>query len=1699
MTGPLNFDFEKLRNPSLPAEDEGQAGPLGLDLIGKLRSGVKTPTETGTELVQKFESDQIASVGEPQVQQFDPNLLRRREAQPGGTLPPHDYSKSAFISGEPSFAETVGISRQPFSAVTPGLVGGEHRAERLQREQEEYLRSPEKIAADLENTARIEAAPTGFANVRQKLASMRLFTDRSIVEFDNGNSSGFHVGVPIAHPIETAKELVVGLPRFFLDLVRKPAALVTDLTQGGKYLLPEEKSQYVRETIANYTGLLFGFGVGRTFTGAVVGRDLLRVGVASAERAGIAVPTGELELIAQTTPRALALESTIPGKIATGVVEGVAGGGFIGAASGQTPEEARNLAATYALMALPAGVAFEAIAGRIRRTELGPLGTAAVDAHNLSIIRQTQAASDHSLLNAANSFLALKNANDLAEAAHQANLDRPVVVQGVSRYKPTGGELIHQRPDGLMDITFGGVPEITSPVLQRYQSPDVALGSKLSEDIFDPGHLDPETGAPALVAKAGSVITPQTLAEINAAGYERIRTDKGWIALEKTVKSEPPLFVAETSPTISVPVAEVERAIEARDPGLVRQALYQLQKAMDDQKIDYPPLDPLDAKTTLEQITTWLRDVKRDHMTVRRGTEADRLVSEPGYRVGDVVEDRPGVTEPIGAARRTEAEAMYQVGGFFPHEIVGFLGNDYHYVEPVISSKGALEGHRIADANGNIVEVPWDQLRHGPDMAVNSFLFDKPQAQKALVEDFRRYLRKTTGEEAVPNKPFSDMVREYADSKNFGPAMIAPLVRFLSDEYGKILRNEALSPAEKVSYNRLVREASNYRKESAANLVDAATSSGMYIERQNGAIIIRESDTGAYLELAHSPEEALKFIQNVVEERGADFTPGSLPDGVSRGLIPVPPPPNGPHTSAFNPHENGWFGDLRDLFNVSRLGTKFTGMRQIMISLDNQLGTQFFSEVYQPLQVAHLRKFASMYKDMLRVAETSKLARGLTPDQLEQVTTSVETMHPEDMIHAGGLFQRAFTPRELEGAKWFIENKIDVRKAFQYYRGLKNLEFKKRFRVQPEAEKINAVHRLQASLNMDEAHIEAARIIGKVLQINKPGELSIYGITRLAEAVMDGHLRPDDYVARHFPPADTEAGIKMRQVREEVRSHFADLADRFDIPDEQRLGGYFAHLRNFKNDEIVPGRDGAPIYTSELLRTGEMSEYDRDPISVLARYVNMGYSNRFTKSALDHAYEYINMETARMTDPAHGDYVKRLLTENYVNELRGIPHASSSFAEKILNKILDRMKVKSDVSVRRDIVNTWLSLSSSATIGFRPMQGIRDFHNFSSTYYARFGAERLGDLYTIMARVTPQELEQAGIIAKAQIGESVPAAFAREGTIPTLAPVSVLTAQERLQNSIAARTAPFRMAIQKTADAGIVWGLQHNVYQWAHAASYLETSTRALSELNKLATLEYGTGDAAKAKAYDRLFINSYDPPVAAHFDRLVTDGKFKEAADFLGRATSFETVSIFGLANHPAGWGTNVGRMFGQFGNWPVWARTALTRMMSRGTAKERAGVAVRWGISQGALAAASATLGLNLNSWYLPTAAPLVSAGQHLAAAADAYDDDQTRELQQAAASIVLGVPGSTLYRGGPALDVVLKAVAAGSAYPQAEREAARALTQLPLLLAPGTFLARDIYEGAKIAENGDSPVSAWLRAFGIRSTPDESLLNPGGITLE
>ena len=1639
-----------------------------------------SPAKTGAAaLVDKMNEDDRVRRGITKEQQdefiksLSPSPVQLEpESVVGNLTPAQDVT--AQQNRPETAAEIEGGSRQ---------FSGEGRADFLRRTADERKLNSDIVAQyqAAHNTVSSREDEGWWGKLKKNLGNMRLLSGSNVVSFSQtpgGIDIGqvFRLGEQITAP--TIGEALEGHPiqgfKNFLEIggnfakamadpfVLQPAALIWNAASGEDYLLPEERNAYIRSTVANYAGLAVGYEMGRVVSGT-------RTAILTAGRESIEqIPTVELAALGRKN-----VLSGFRSRLWKGSIEGAAGGATTGVIEGHNPEESANLAVSYGLMALPFGLAFEALhaaKGHI----VGDFTPATVDesvrstARDMSYLRTLQATKDNAATRSVASVFALSTQQDLGNAMALVGLisEEPMIVSdiegGVNRKLFENSDVsefgaLHHRPDGKTDMLL----------MRDLESEDVpseatSRSQPMRQHGMRMGDIEP-SGAHFSEPGASTYYDPD---RPDAAFYEY---PDAQIADVSDPATRTQLLTHQLSNTTDpAKQAEITELLNDTDVALTYKEVEELglaesARALGNDGIRFFEQDDLEHPTT---VNIWNVD------KIKRISKDEALSPQTETFGGIAITHHPPKNTRF-------SKTFFAQTGFLPDQTVSFLGQDYTYRGPIFE-KAQLTGHTIADAAGVEYEVPWNMLQRGSDVLVSPVEFDRHRAANALYKDFKQTVNQLfdpdgkLNPDAVPDQPFEKLIASYIEKRKLAPPDALALRDFLEERLANDLVRQSLSPTERASYQRLLRENAQNKAEHPHDLADMATSAGMLIERPGGSsIVIRDAETGEMLWGGPLTNQSIEhLILNSGRANGVNLDGnGAVPPSIGKGVMAAPPPPNGPHTAPYAFVQDGVLRRFSHWFNTATKGRYFTGIRQYMIGLDATLGTRFAAEVWYPNQVAFTRKFSLMRPDLEVAQKISEFARGMSKEELEHVTTLMETMAPEDMVKLGGLFRgRAFTDREISGAAWFVDNRIDIQKAFDYRRALMELE-----RDYGDSPAINdAVRKLQAMMNVDERHVEAARVIGRVLDINTPGELSIYGITRLANAMMNGEVSP----ARYAELNELHKTPKVTKLADMIREQMDKLADKFDIPEETRLNGYFAHLRDYGDDIPVVNENGIPVFVSDLLRTGERDAYERDPINMLVRYTNSGYNARYTKDAWENASNYVDntlrdLSRKGVIDRSDARVIRGMLKDNYLHDLRGIPGNSTKFAQNFFNKFLDRLGIKTSVDVRKDLVNTALSLSSSATIGFRPMQGIRDLQNFASIFYSRFGESRTADMLSIIARYKPEDLVAMGIISESFPGEGATSALHREGLIPTVGAIRVLTPEEQALTGLNARLSATRQAIQKTGELGIKWGLQHNVYQWAHAASFLEGYTRTLKTLNDMTQSELG-GAAAKRAAYKKLKIDTYDPPVAQEFDRLVTAGNFEEAAKFMGHTNSFETVSVFGLANHPAGWASNTGRLLGQFGSWPVWARSQLMRMIGRGTMKNRVAAGARFAMSQGALKATSWAMGFNLSSWYL--------------------------------------LPGAFGFRGGPLATSVLNELnyIGGDERQQSvvhsftdlvngdfSKSDGSFLARQFMLGIPGSYAARDIYEASQMAAQGVNPISAAARMFGVRSTGNPSMLNPYGVT--
>jgi hypothetical protein len=855
---------------------------------------------------------------------------------------------------------------------------------------------------------------------------------------------------------------------------------------------------------------------------------------------------------------------------------------------------------------------------------------------------------------------------------------------------------------------------------------------------------------------------------------------------------------------------------------------------------------------------------------------------------------------------------------------------------------------------------------------------------------------------------------------------------------------------EREVYSRLMTEAEKEHDRISKDLVKSANANGYTVEREGSYISLRDGETNVRLPQRFlTSDEALAFVNDAGRPKGIDLDGGGNntipPSAVVPNGMPAPDPAPRLWEVPHQFHPNSTIDKIMSLMDT--VAPWATPKRAFMVALDNTFKTRFYDQVYLPLQTAHMKTMAVMRPFMKQLKDVESILRkeGTDRERWQVISQYRESMAPQEVID--NLFKdRKLTSAEQDYANKLATNKIDISNVYSYRRavGEMNKGFQSELadlqaqinqtqdpmqlsKLRKNLDDLHRSHQVdlqgaRTAFNIDEKHQKAVDMFDEIVKRNV-NEVSLNGVTRLASAIMGNEKsRPQFAAENKMTSGELEAARKIDALYHAVAEHHGI---------DERLTQYLNHFRKYTElpdatpaalrKQVLKGAmKDTPQLASELIRSGEMNVYEMDPINAMYQYINTTFKNRYFnpvwKDAVNAATEHLNQI------PKGRDKAAQVINE-YIQGLRGVPASTDQLAQTALNEFFNKMKVDLHPDLQRDIVSTWLAAQSGAFLGFRVAQGVRDFTQFSKIYYSRMGTSRyLNGLKLAYER-------DANGMRRVE-------SLALEGKIPGLS-VLQFASEDEVANGMAGKAGRVKDAIFAASELGLKVSGQHNAYGLAHAIAYLDTQ-----DIAGKALLELSRGKITKEAAYKRLRMNSYDVPVAEGFDRLVTDGKFNEASEYLAQTTGAETAFLFGMQNHPYGWGTAKGRLFGSFGTWSVWDRNFLTRLAGRGTALERAGSMARLASAEMATLGAGRTLGLNIRGWYL--------------------------------------IPGM-LFGGGPAFEYTQQLEDAVGMHGSMRAEIARKqLTrvsngQVPVLsqIVPGASALSDYYKAYQLQQNRYGPV--------------------------
>lgn len=944
--------------------------------------------------------------------------------------------------------------------------------------------------------------------------------------------------------------------------------------------------------------------------------------------------------------------------------------------------------------------------------------------------------------------------------------------------------------------------------------------------------------------------------------------------------------------------------------------------------------------------------------------------------------------------------------------------------------------HRTLKAGTADANLFIDRLYEGFNDRIAAYLFDTADLNAPLNYD----------------KVLKDYLADHGLRANEVPA--------LRREFAKRIKQRFMNdiePDERAWLERIERIADENLRRTTDNdirtIAKAANSNGMYIDVEDaGKIVIRDMDTHDALSRPTSMDDAITFINESGQELGFNLDDGILPpifgDLVDNFRDPWPSDPLG---------SKNRLQIMVDALNTT--ATFLTRNREVQIAYDNQFNTKFLARIFDPTQESKMRAQGLQTPYVQQLKKLDEAIAGMGKVDREKIGQWLETMAPDEVLQRGGPGGRALTTAETDVARRFLDTNVDLKKVFLFRRLSKDQEKIIRKQELPGDEhtvrfELNRYQQqLRKELNINEADLEAVRTL-TVVERQPIKDISIGGITRYYRSLKNGELSRADFAKQN------NLSKKQLQLGHALDQMYKDLAKTFDIDPNLRLDNFMTHARLHTDGNIEGALNAIGIadpqtkeFYGKLIRTGEISAYETDPIIAMSRYIKAGFDeqtgfNRAISEARSALGEEIKEGLSSGRIPP--DVVPRMkeIVENYLSDVQGHADSARNSTQGIFDNMIKELGLADNVSVnvRRQVVNFLSSTFEAGAQGLRLAAGIRDLASGLIVSIASYGPVRTAEVLNYgVAGMNAKGLDAIGL--RSEIGPAMNRATLKAaGVIPESGIVNFADPTEYAQSVMSQTRGKVATKVSRMNQRLFELSGQKSIYAMLHTGHYISTWKRVGNGLKKL-----NDGTWTREQFDNHIDLHTYDQPVIDEFNRLLADSPDpSEAARFLGRQTGQDMVGVYGLANHAPGWNTNLGRLFGQFGQWSLWFKGEFLRMATRGTGKQRMLKVARLLAAQKAMTVVGGAAGFNLEAWQPTT---------------------------------------GILFGGGPIVDTYQIVSDAMSGYGFLQEDGRRKLEHLlpwnnvGQLYIPGSFFVRDVLEAVELADQGEDLHTILGRGVGIK----------------
>jgi hypothetical protein len=447
---------------------------------------------------------------------------------------------------------------------------------------------------------------------------------------------------------------------------------------------------------------------------------------------------------------------------------------------------------------------------------------------------------------------------------------------------------------------------------------------------------------------------------------------------------------------------------------------------------------------------------------------------------------------------------------------------------------------------------------------------------------------------------------------------------------------------------------------------------------------------------------------------------------------------------------------------------------------------------------------------------------------------------------------------------------------------------------------------------------------------------------------LEASTEDKDKVAEALHINDAEVG-KLNRLREEF---FNPLFEQFGIHPNTWIDNYAPRLRDAKldPDAVKPTGKMTPEevdFFAKHVRTGELDPYDTNLSRVAQAYLRLGAREKFLGEPLKQAAELVNLKTP------NGEFATGTLhpiLQRWVESVRGIPDytgkvidGAMQVATESMNDVIDglnkklpeNLQIEQITSAPRDIIGKWILMTYAGQLGLRPMVPVRDFLTTFITGYPILGGKYL-------AIGAKKAFEQGAYETAQEAGALLEPNFMRalyntgeQGVGNTLSKVAEATLKPAQWSNNVSRLVSF-------------WG--HNERALDAMEAFSEAGGEDVKKLVRDSALTFVDESLQKS------FIKEISGAKPNEFE-----GIAKRIAKEL---TEVEHWNYRTGAN-PGIYKYTLGRLFGQYGTWPLNYIEYARRIVANGDKVETFKAFTRLVIAHGAILSAAQHMGIDSAQW--------------------------------------------------------------------------------------------------------------------------------------